>query len=636
MSLSGIVIALAVLAGNGNYVWPLDLKPELTSSFAEYRPGRFHAGIDLRTNGIGRDVRAIEDGYVSRIRCSPWGYGKAIYLQLKDGNTVVYGHLDDYYDELRAYVRAAQHQKESYTVDLHPKAGQFPVKRGDIIAKSGQTGIGAPHLHFELRNASQEPINPRHVGYTWPDTAKPVLKQLLVTPADAQSTVEGDLLPKTYALQAIGNGAYRSPTVQATGRIGLSLDSLDPGSGGYRLGVHTLRVTQNGQEIFRIAHDKLSYDNHRNGAVAYHPYFREEGRFLNLWRWPGNVCDIYAQSPGQGWITVPDGASTLQVEAIDFFDRKSTLEIPVESTRPAIASTTPTGSQQGRGELSCAGEMLILTARFTGAESEAPELILGGKANATSPGFIQVNDRTWRAAITPTRTGDLGILVEHPRMAPYEKRLGAWVRGSGGSFTDDDLTVMVPDDAPYGTAFMDIRGAVGLSGSGGLRPYGSAYGLWPDDMPLNASVTVSMPYPEGIPNAQRLHVYRKTWNGWSREDSRKEGNRLVFKTNKLGTYMALEDSTPPSISQVSPPQGYQTKTRRPLIHATVADNASGIAHIDVRCGDQWLLTSYDPERRKIEWERDEDLPSGPQTITLRLTDKAGNVETTTRTITVAQ
>ncbi|MBN2308918.1 MAG: M23 family metallopeptidase, partial [Candidatus Hydrogenedentes bacterium] len=133
----GIVLAALALGAAEPYDWPLDLPRALTSSFAEYRPGRFHAGIDLRTGPVGKAVHAPADGHVSRIRCSPWGYGKAVYVQLADGNTVVFGHLQGFSAPLEAYVRAHQHRLRSYTVDLYPEAGAFPVRRGEVIARSG-------------------------------------------------------------------------------------------------------------------------------------------------------------------------------------------------------------------------------------------------------------------------------------------------------------------------------------------------------------------------------------------------------------------------------------------------------------------------------------------------------------------
>ena len=68
----------------GEYQWPLAAPKALTSTFGEYRPGRFHAGLDIKTWGKeGYPILAVDDGYVWRVRTSPWGYGRAIYFHYK-------------------------------------------------------------------------------------------------------------------------------------------------------------------------------------------------------------------------------------------------------------------------------------------------------------------------------------------------------------------------------------------------------------------------------------------------------------------------------------------------------------------------------------------------------------------------
>ena len=73
------------------YNAPLDFKMLLSGTFGELRTNHFHAGIDLKTEGVvGQKVRAIADGYVSRIKVSTWGYGKVIYItHPKTGHTSV-------------------------------------------------------------------------------------------------------------------------------------------------------------------------------------------------------------------------------------------------------------------------------------------------------------------------------------------------------------------------------------------------------------------------------------------------------------------------------------------------------------------------------------------------------------------
>ncbi|HNV21468.1 MAG TPA: M23 family metallopeptidase, partial [Candidatus Hydrogenedentes bacterium] len=227
-----MVFALMVLAAGDAYQWPLALPPAVTSSFAEYRSGRFHAGLDLRTGTVGPEVYAAADGYVARIRCSPWGYGKAVYLRADDGHTFVYAHLAEFSSSLREYVRQAQHAREEYTVDLVPEPGAFPVRRGELLAFAGRSGTRAPHLHWEFRDAESRPVNPRLLGITWPDTTRPSIRKVLVVPRGADATVNGDVVPVVLEVRPDGSaGGHTCAAVTARGEIGLAVDVIDPANG---------------------------------------------------------------------------------------------------------------------------------------------------------------------------------------------------------------------------------------------------------------------------------------------------------------------------------------------------------------------------------------------------------------------
>ena len=96
-----LILALLVYpvgAQTESLLWPLELKPALSSTFGETRPTAFHAGIDLKTWGkTGYPVRALADGWILRVRTSPWGYGRALYQQLADGRIAVYAHLEGFF-----------------------------------------------------------------------------------------------------------------------------------------------------------------------------------------------------------------------------------------------------------------------------------------------------------------------------------------------------------------------------------------------------------------------------------------------------------------------------------------------------------------------------------------------------------
>ena len=124
--------------------WPIKSPKRISSSFGEPRPGRFHFGVDFKSGGVtGKKVVAIGNGYISRVRTSPFGYGKGLYLTLDSGKTAVYGHLSGYIPEIEDIIRKLwgrikDGKNRSYIFKLREAEGDLAISLQDL--KDRMTG----------------------------------------------------------------------------------------------------------------------------------------------------------------------------------------------------------------------------------------------------------------------------------------------------------------------------------------------------------------------------------------------------------------------------------------------------------------------------------------------------------------
>jgi len=159
--------------------YPLD-NIVVTGNFAELRPNHFHAGLDLRTDPAKNlPIYSVDDGFVSRIKVSTYGYGKIIYITHPGGIVSVYAHQHHFADKIEKYIRAKQKQKETFEIEVYPDKTELPVKKSEIIGFSGNTGASqAPHLHFEIRDEkTEEALNPFSY-FDFSDDVAPDLKRI--------------------------------------------------------------------------------------------------------------------------------------------------------------------------------------------------------------------------------------------------------------------------------------------------------------------------------------------------------------------------------------------------------------------------------------------------------------------------
>ena len=303
-----VVFVLSSGAAAEEFFWPLRLEPALSATFAERRATAFHAGMDVKTWGkTGYEVQAIAAGYIWRVRTSPWGYGRAIYLKLVDGRTVVYGHLERFAPKIADRVLQAQAQRGRYTVDLYFNDEDLPVQGGDLIGWSGESGGIPPHLHLELRDADNVPLNPLLHGFTLADTIAPTLQRIAITPYGSGAQVEGGHDPHIIGLRFRPDRGEFTATdaIQVRGWVGIAALTYDRADGApNKLAPYSIVLELDGRQVFAAHYDQVAFgDMHQVNLDR----SGDRGRFFNLYRLPGNRLGFY-QGRGNGLLNAGKGA----------------------------------------------------------------------------------------------------------------------------------------------------------------------------------------------------------------------------------------------------------------------------------------------------------------------------------------
>lgn len=318
---------------------PLDIPLFLSGNFGELRTNHFHAGLDFKTQQKqGLNVYAAADGYVSRIKISPYGYGKAIYIDHPNGYTTVYGHLSKYGPALEEYVKKEQYKQQSFEIDIFPKPGELVVKKGDIIAFSGNTGgSGGPHLHFEFRNTVTEKIiNPMFFGFDTlvADTRVPVITGLMVYPLGPDSSVNQSQKPLMVGLSLQPDGSYIADHLQVSGKIGFGISTFDQSNDNYtKTGVYKVQSYLNGNEGFGYEFNTFAFDEGRYvNALLDYPRFKKMGMRLQKLFMPAPYpLSLIRAGQDSGMITImPNLTDNYKIEVSDFNGNKVVVNVPID------------------------------------------------------------------------------------------------------------------------------------------------------------------------------------------------------------------------------------------------------------------------------------------------------------------
>ena len=311
---------------------PLDIPIILSGTYGELRTNHFHSGIDIKTKGIeGLNVYSYDNGYVSRIKISHGGYGKALYIKHPNGSTSLYAHLKKFSKKIEEIVKKKQYERMSYEIEFFPKENEIQINKNEIIAFSGNTGgTTGPHLHFELRDKNQIPINPLKItDISILDNKPPHINSLFYKTiySDKQNEVK---------IKRLSNSLYISDSIRISGKIGFGIIAYDKHDlANNNNGVSKIETFIDKGNILTISFDSISFDQtkHINTFIDYSYFKNNKKRIQKLFIEDYNPLSLYSNNKNNGYLLIEENKSyTYEVSISDVNGNNSKLIVPIIGT----------------------------------------------------------------------------------------------------------------------------------------------------------------------------------------------------------------------------------------------------------------------------------------------------------------
>ena len=279
-----------------SFIPPFDFPITFSGNFGEIRANHFHGGLDFKTGGtIGKPVRALADGYISRIRVTH-GSGYVLDVAYDNGYSTINRHLSAFVGDVARRVEDLQYEKESWEVEITPEPDEYPVKAGQIIALSGNTGYSfGPHLHLDMiETATDEYIDPLPFFMDKvKDKTAPRAEGIMLFPQPGKGVVEGKQTRRAFP-------AHPTKPITAWGLIGAGIRAYDYMDGVQnKYGVKTVILEVDGEEVFRSTVDRFAYEENRYINSWTH------GQYMKSFIEPGNhLRMLHASNGNRGLVDI--------------------------------------------------------------------------------------------------------------------------------------------------------------------------------------------------------------------------------------------------------------------------------------------------------------------------------------------
>lgn len=632
-----LVAGAFALTGSGDaeaseYRFPMDGSDFLLSgTFGELRTNHFHSGIDVKTGGeTGRKLYAAREGYVYRLKVSPYGFGKAIYLRHPDGEFTVYAHLNGFSDEIEEYVYQKQYASKRYEQEIYLPEDEIEVRKGQLIAYSGNSGSSTgPHLHYEIRDPEERITNVlEHYKYAIRDNVKPVVQRIGLQALDAGSHVRGEY-EKVEIVPNGNNGNYSIPEViKVGGRFGVEYLGYDLLSAApNHCGINYAELFLDGEEIFAFEMNEFGFDEKKYINVHFdYPHYKRTGRkFQKAYVDAGNRLPCYPRQVNNGIIELKDNAvHRIRLELTDTHMNRTTVNFKVQKgTRLELPKTL---KYPGVTSLSGFRHRNVYVCRVKNpstAHLRGIDVVYNnGDSRRLRPLYLEEGQLTylldlekWRLPqkIQDPITGKSIDFHYRETVLPDKNNIVEF----GG------LKCYFPYAAVFDSLPLHIRRF-----PGNRNMYSDIYEIGNREDPLFKSFVLNL-YPE--PGAREQHMVLATQNRSGRwkylGKDINEDNSIYASSGSFGTFCIMADSTAPLIRPSNIKDGGTIGAGQKTLRIRITDNFSGIdsQRILGTLDDRWILFEFDAKTSSITHRLKERPGKGAHNLHLMVYDNANNL-----------
>ena len=598
-----------------HYAWPTEASRYLSSTFGETRSAHFHAALDIKTWGQkGYEVYATRDGIVDRVAIGPRGYGKVIYLKHDDGSYSVYAHLLSFNNKLQQLADSVRFAN-NYQFEIEKFWGwrDIKVKQGDLIGYSGASGIGPPHLHFELRTPTHKPFNPLLTNLSVKDNIPPQIRGLSLEPLSSKSSIEGEnaIYTKRAILQ---NGSYSFGTISVKGPIGLGLNAFDQSNNVHNsYAVYELNLKVNGKHFFSSRVDSFSYsETHQMFIDRVYPLLKNTDKgFQRLYLADGNSLPFYKTNSQNGVLNLPRGTNRITITAKDYYGNTSTAKLTLN---------VRDHQQQKQNR--------AFTNRNSNLSTVSPDQWNWFSGWVTIP-YNQYDHTTIGLAdeeqfiehvngVAVDLTGQKSLFINTPELGPLQLYRTIPQSTSYISSADQNHFAVFPKNTFYDTV------SVGMSVNH-LAKDSLTVDLLPNAYPVNEEYKFYAARNSAMTDTSKLSFYNfdQEDKDWELIPTNFTSSHIIGKAETLGHFSLKKDQKAPEVLN---PRIRQRPDGKWIIYIDALDNLSGIDYprskISVN-GNQGIA-EFEPESDRFVYYHPNFVPSDSMQIKVIAYDKMGN------------